>query len=301
MFHFYLKSGDHVLLVDGAKVGMDKHDLALDLRFENCALSDVIHLGGGIYDMIVFPTRPPNGILKKAFEKIYWGGYVIILGIEDVIKEVGYGVVRGSPDMLVLRRPPAPPNWSEEYYLEFQERGRIWNADTKEFHPAYRKKFAEINFNWNDATVIELGCGRGEITRQIALAGAKHVYAIDSSPTATSLTERFCEDCENVSACQDNALKWKTPSPADIIVAIDFVEHIEEIDLPILFRRMYENLKKNGVVHIVTPAGPDHVRDHRWHPTSTALKKKMEEVGFKETMHHKPKGSRKFIAAFKKV
>ena len=104
MLHYYLRSGNRVLLVDDAEIEMEEYDLALGLKFEHRRLPDIIHLGGGIYDAIIFPTRPPNGILKKAIEKARQ--YVFICGIEEIVKELGCDVLRGSPETLVLRKPP---------------------------------------------------------------------------------------------------------------------------------------------------------------------------------------------------
>ena len=299
MLHFYMESNSHVLLVDDAEIKLDDHDKQLGLKFEYCQLPDVIHLGGGIYDAIVFPTRPPNGILRKAIEKIYWGGIIIILGIEQLIEEAGYQVLSGDASPLVLRRPPLPPIWSEDYYMTLKG-GDEWNPDAKTMHQRYRDKFAAIDVEWEDGVVIEYGCGRGEITRLIALAGTKRVYAVDQAPAALSLTAKFCNDLDNVSLICEDALSWESPQKADIIVALDFVEHVAEDDLPRLFRQMRENLNSGGLVHIVTPLGPDAVRDHRWHPTPQTLREKMELAGFKYKRHVKPEGSRKFLAEFTK-
>lgn len=295
MLHWYLKPGNRVLFVDDANIELNDNDSLLNLKVDSCRLTDVVHLGGGIYDMIVFPTRPPNGILRKAFEKVYWGGYVIILGIEEIVKR--YTVVKGNPGVLVLRRPPAPPDWSREYYLEFQPKGEYWDAETKRVHPAYEKVFKNIDVEWRGKRVIEYGCGRGELTRQIALAGVSLVMAVDSAPSAIALTEEFCDDLGNVETKCRNALDVELIN-VDIIIAIDFVEHLSEQDLQKLIVSWYNSLRKDGLVHIVTPLGPDHVRDHKWSPTPKRLKEKMEQAGFKEKRHVRPKGSRKFYAEF---
>lgn len=101
MLHWYLESGSRVLLVDDAEIELN--DTLLNLKFESCRLPDITCLDGGIYDAIIFSTRPPDGILKKAIEKTCW--YVIICGIEEIVKESGCDVLRGSPETLVLRKP----------------------------------------------------------------------------------------------------------------------------------------------------------------------------------------------------
>ena len=102
MLHWYLESGSRVLFVDDAHIELGKNDVLLDLTLESCRLTDVVHLGSGIYDAIVFPTSPPVGILKKAIEKAR--RFVFIQGIEEVVKESGCDVLRGSPEKLILRK-----------------------------------------------------------------------------------------------------------------------------------------------------------------------------------------------------
>ena len=295
MLEFYLKEGDHVLLVDGAAIASKKL-----YRVDNCRLPDVLHVGGGLYDAIIFTKMPPEGVLRRAIEKVYWGGYIIALGVEKIVKEAGYQVVNGNPGPLVLRRPPLPEAWTEAYYLRLPSGGEDWNPETKTMHPRYLEKFKAIDAEWKGATVIEYGCGRGEMTRLIALSGAKMVYAMDSASAAVSLTGKFCSDLGNVALVCDDALRWNAPQKADIVVALDFVEHVEEKDLPKLFLQMLGNMKLGGLIHIVTPLGPDAVRDHKWAPSPSKLREKMEGVGFKYKRHVRPKGSRKFFAEFVK-
>lgn len=295
MLEFYLKEGDHVLCVDEAVI-----DLWKIYKVDNCRLPDVLHVGGGIYDAIVFPKMPPEGILRRVIEKVYWGGYVIVLGVEKIVEEAGYQVVKGDPGPFVLRRPPLPDEWTEEYFLAMKGGGDVWNPETKAMHQRYRDKFSVIDVEWEGKVVIEYGCGRGEITRLISLADAKKVYAIDSAPAAISLTAKFCNDLDNVALVCDDALLWIAPEKADIVVALDFVEHIEEKDLPELFQRMWENMKPGGLVHIVAPLGPDAVRDHRWAPSPSKLREKMGVAGFKYKRHVQPKDSKKFLAEFVK-
>jgi len=293
MLKFYLGEGAHILLVDGAAI-----DSGEIYKIDNCCLPDVLHVGGGIYDAIVFPQMPPKGILRGAIEKVYWGGYIIAFGVEKVVREAGYQVVTGNPGPLVLRRQPLPEEWTEAYFMEFPTGGEEWDCKMKTMHPRYPQKFLAIDAKWKGTTVIEYGCGRGEMTRLIALSGVKRVYAVDRAPAAISLAAKFCSDLDNVALVCDDALQWEAPQKADIVIALDFVEHIEEKDLPRLFQRIRKNLNIGGLVHIVTPLGPDAVRNHKWAPSPSNLREKMEGAGFKYRRHVRPKDSRKFLAEF---
>ena len=288
------KAGDEVLLVDGAEVPSRG-----DYRVTRCHAGDVPRVGGGIYDAIIFARMPPPDIMAKAIEKVYWGGYVIVLGPGvDFLNKVGYHVVDGKPGALVLQRPLAPPHWSREYYTEFQPKGREWNPDTKAMHPSYRGRFKNIDARWEGAAVIEYGCGRGEITRLIAESGVRVVYAVDLSPPAVDLTGQFCADLENVVPVRADARAWFSPEKVDVIVALDFVEHVDPVDLAKMFDAWRENLKSGGLVHIVTPLGGDAVRDHKWTPSPSKLRHLMEKAGFEYKRHVRPNGSKKFYAEF---
>lgn len=116
------------------------------------------------------------------------------------------------------------------------------------------------------------------------------------------LTKEFCDDLGNVATVCVDALEFEPnmfqDQDYDVIIAIEFVEHLAEQDLQKLMDSWYNSLRKGGLVHIVTPLGPDHVRDHKWAPIPKKLKEKMEQAGFKEKRRVRPEGSRKFLAEF---
>lgn len=296
LLDFYLKPSMRIMLVDGAEVeGLDKYEV------ERCKRGDVPSLGGGIYDAIVFREMPGRDVLKASFGKVYWGGVVVVLGVEDLVEEAGVSVLKGRAGPLVFRRPPAPPDWTREYYLGFQPRGRDWNAVTKAMHPSYRKKIERFSIDWRGKVVAEFGCGRGEVTRLIAEAGAKRVYAVDRSPAAIELVGEFCADLENVVPTCADACEWESPEPLDVIVAFDFVEHVPESDLDKMYRRWYNNANPGCVVAIITPLGPDAVRDHHSVQSPGKMRRQMEAVGFKYKGHKHPgKDGKKFSARFVK-
>lgn len=288
----YFKPGDHVLMI-GDVTWPDEKSLIVDRVREEI----IPHLGGGIYDGIVFENAPPVKILRAAIQKIYWGGFIVIKNVVPTDVEE-YKVLKGDPAMLVIQRPVPPPDWTREHYLEFQPRGRVWDAIKKVAHPSYAEKFANIDVGWEGKRAVEIGCGRGEVTRLIAKAGVRRIYAVDRSPAAVALAREFCDDCENVTVvCQDARL-WNAPEAVSVIVALEFIEHVREEDIPAMLRVWRRYLKVGGMVHLLVPLGPDHVRDHKWAPSPTKLKQIMEAAGFKEKRHVRPEGSRKFYAEF---
>jgi len=290
MLEKWLKSTDDIMVVDGAMTNFECP--AGHVTF--CGQQDVAGLGGGVYDAIVFCRMPAMDVLAKAIEKIYWGGYVIILDISHVIYRVGYQHIQGDIEPIVLRRPPAPPMWTREYYTEFQEKGKAWDSVSKTMHPSYPPKFKSVEAQWEDKVVIEYGSGRGETTRLIAMAGAELVFAIDNSRAARELCSAFCDDLENVKPICTDALTWKSPRKAHVIVSMDFVEHIPDEDLPILYGQWFDNARKGCLVYVNTPRGPDAVRDHKSVQDVRKLRKMLQNAGFKYVCHDRPDNSAKF-------
>ena len=290
MLEKWLKSGDDIMVVDGAMTNFECP--AGHVTF--CGQQDIAGLGGSIYDAIVFCKMPSMDVLAKAIEKVYWGGYVIILDISHVIYRVGYQHIQGDIEPIVLRRPPAPPIWSREWYTAFQPRGMAWDSESKKMHSSYPLKFKAIGAEWKDKVVIEYGSGRSEITRLIARAGAEIVFAVDNSEMAGVLCREFCDDLENVKPVRANALTWNSPRKAHVIVALDFVEHIADDDLPKLYARWFSNARRGCLVHVMTPRGPDAHRDHRSVQDTRKLRRMLQNAGFKYVRHNRPDDSLKF-------
>jgi predicted RNA methylase len=296
MLEKWLKPEDKVIVVDGAMSYFESPAK----KVEFCGQQDITGLGGAVYDAIVFCQQPSMDVLAKAIEKVYWGGYVVILGISHVLYRVGYQHLQGNIDPVVLRRPPAPPEWSSEFYIDFQLKGKAWNAATKTMDASYVQRFKSVEAKWQDKIVIEYGSGRGEMVRLMALAGAELVFAIDNAKAARELCMLFCDDLENVKAICTDALTWRSPRKAHVIFAADFVEHIAEDDLPKLYKRWFDNARKGCLVHVKAPRGPDAVRDHRSVQSTRKLRRMMQEAGFQYLRHDRPDDSVKFSMEFKK-
>lgn len=103
--------------------------------------------------------------------------------------------------------------------------------------------------------VVDLGCGRGELTYAAAKRGA-HVTAIDYSPEAIALTER-CFEGEPVLrrqvefVCGDMlAVDW--PAYIDVAIASDVVERITPGEVERLYARVARHLAQDGLMIVHT-------------------------------------------------
>jgi SAM-dependent methyltransferase len=108
--------------------------------------------------------------------------------------------------------------------------------------------------------VLDLGCGRGELTFHFAKTGAR-VTAVDYSPEAVELAERCFAEAPDLRA-QVNLVVGDVGSvaldgPYDVAVASDLVEHLTPAELDVLYGRVAVNLAADGVLVV-------HTYPNRW-------------------------------------
>lgn len=108
-----------------------------------------------------------------------------------------------------------------------------------------------------DKTILDLGCGAGFFTQELAAGGAKKVWGIDNSKKQISLANK--NQAKNIEYILGDIFQDKLPA-ADIIVApyvINYASNLKQ--LKSLFQNIYEGLNKDGKLIIVIdlPEGKD--------------------------------------------
>lgn len=100
-----------------------------------------------------------------------------------------------------------------------------------------------------DASVLELGCGTGTVTRMLAKEGYECV-GLDMSEDMLSIASEktFEEGTQVIYTCQDMR-DFEVPYESDAMISIgDSMNYITSVpDLECVFRCVSENLKKGGV------------------------------------------------------
>lgn len=102
--------------------------------------------------------------------------------------------------------------------------------------------------------VLELGCGRGELTHDFAWRGYR-VTAVDYSPSAIELARRCFEGEEalarNVDFRIDDVCTVPLDGPYDLATASDVIEHLTPQEVDTLYERVSRSLLPDGlfVVH----------------------------------------------------
>jgi 2-polyprenyl-3-methyl-5-hydroxy-6-metoxy-1,4-benzoquinol methylase len=101
----------------------------------------------------------------------------------------------------------------------------------------------------HDTSILDIGCGRGELCYALAQAGAS-VTGIDYSPSAIAIAEKTFHDATNKDKLEficDDFLQFNFDKKFDRIIATDFIEHIEKNRCDIVLRKVAGLLKPGGL------------------------------------------------------
>jgi len=146
---------------------------------------------------------------------------------------------------------------------------------------------------------IDIGCGVGTFTYRMALKGGKAIgldYSLASLKVAKSLAEgKFRGNPKMHFIAADATRLPFQDSSADVIVAADVIEHIDDKSKEILLDESARVLRKNGRMIIFTPnklrefigyivrsfRGGEGTRLHFGLTTRFAFEKKLKKRGFK--------------------
>jgi len=106
--------------------------------------------------------------------------------------------------------------------------------------------------------ILDVGCGRGELTFAIAMSGAQ-AEGIDYSKEAIALAKRtFDGKSENLKYTFADIFTMETLCSFDKIVMADVVEHIEQDILEKIFEKISKSLNKDGKLIIHTAPNKDY-------------------------------------------
>ena len=144
---------------------------------------------------------------------------------------------------------------NEEKIVNWQ----IWNAKTigttsKDWQQGFLKPLINFFPNLKSKTILDLGCGNGEVLTAIARQNPKLIIGIDTDTQALKNCKKKTRCLINVKVEFGNAqsLKYKNNS-FDIIYSIGLIEHF--CYPTIIMKEAKRMLKPNGTLIIAVPNG----------------------------------------------
>ena len=111
--------------------------------------------------------------------------------------------------------------------------------------PAKAEVIKEIS--WKDKTVLDAGCGTGELVYLIAKKGAKLVLGIDYSKEAIDVAQKTYREKNLSFACTD--IKRLKGKKFDVITTLGTLEHVDD---PLAVLKKLKNMLNPGGSLIVT-------------------------------------------------
>lgn len=138
------------------------------------------------------------------------------------------------------------------------------------------------------ARALDIGCGRGGITRILARY-AISVMATEVTPPSVEAASASLQDCDNVNVRMANLFDGGSDDlsgdgPFDLILLSEVLEHLND-DVGAL-RIIHDLLAEDGVLVITVPRDPrfwsleDELWDHKRRYERAELKEKLRDTGF---------------------
>lgn len=131
--------------------------------------------------------------------------------------------------------------------------------------------------------ILDVGCGRGELSRWWAEHGAREVVSIDWSQAAVDIASRYCCHLENVTILKVDARHYQHERKHyyDAVLMLDFIEHLTKQDAIEVYKLCWEKwLTPDGWLGIIAP--PKNVcRYHLYHQSEDSLRQDVKKAGFR--------------------
>ncbi|MGH1288212.1 class I SAM-dependent methyltransferase [Bacillus toyonensis] len=117
--------------------------------------------------------------------------------------------------------------------------------------------------------IIDIGCGGGIYTKELALMGAQNVVGLDFSTEILQAAKENCSDFPNISFIHGDAHSIPYPNETfDIVISRAVIHHLQ--DIPTFLREASRILKKNGLLILqdrtiedcTIPGSPEHIRGY---------------------------------------
>ena len=154
-----------------------------------------------------------------------------------------------------------PDLYDQDYYLKSNV-GRdefLAGLETSPIHPKYQSVLNYCRFS-PEKTVLDIGCGRGELVYYAARGGCGKTVGIDYSRSAIELANTFKNRLpeglkSRMHFYHTDVKDWAESEPFDYIFLVETWEHMHDYQIKPLLGKAAKLLKKDGLLILTTPNG----------------------------------------------
>ncbi|HDR7322939.1 MULTISPECIES: class I SAM-dependent methyltransferase [Bacillus cereus group] len=152
--------------------------------------------------------------------------------------------------------------------INFHDANNKYTYATRNAHVSWEEMIKNIT-DIQNKQIIDIGCGGGIYTKELALMGAKNVVGLDFSKEILQAAKENCSGFPNISFIHGDAHSIPYPDETfDIVISRAVIHHLQ--DIPTFLREASRILKKNGVLILqdrtiedcAIPGSPEHIRGY---------------------------------------
>ncbi|MDM5187734.1 class I SAM-dependent methyltransferase [Bacillus sp. DX4.1] len=152
--------------------------------------------------------------------------------------------------------------------INFHDANNKYTYASRKADPSWRTIIQAI-IDMNGKNIIDIGCGGGIYTKELALMGAQKVVGLDFSKEMLQVAEENCATLQNISFIHGDAqhINFKNET-FDVVISRAVIHHLQNI--PIFLQEASRILKKEGLLILqdrtiedcTIPGSPEHIRGY---------------------------------------
>lgn len=152
--------------------------------------------------------------------------------------------------------------------INFHDANNKYTYANRNAHISWQETINNI-VDVQNKQVIDIGCGGGIYTKELALMGAKNVVGLDFSKEILQAAKENCNAFPNISFIHGDAHNIPYPNESfDLVISRAVIHHLQ--DVPTFIREASRILKKDGILILqdrtiedcTIPGSPEHIRGY---------------------------------------
>ncbi|MBJ7985698.1 class I SAM-dependent methyltransferase [Bacillus cereus] len=152
--------------------------------------------------------------------------------------------------------------------INFHDANNKYTYANRNAHISWQETINNI-VDVQNKQVIDIGCGGGIYTKELALMGAKNVVGLDFSKEILQAAKENCNAFPNISFIHGDAHNIPYPNESfDLVISRAVIHHLQ--DVPTFIREASRILKQDGTLILqdrtiedcTIPGSPEHIRGY---------------------------------------